>query len=412
MEGLGCGEVAFSWGCTAGTAAATDVAISGKVARALQAPALTEPTAARRSGLQTLLMALPFGAMAAVAAVDLLGGPTLGLLPLMSLGPALAAVSLRPLATALTGVVALGIGALLAVYDHRIDSRPGIVALATVCGVTVAGTVASAARHRREREVTNLLAVAHVARRVLLHPVPGRVGPVRIAVLYKAANAAARIGGDLYEVIVTHGKVRLIVGDVQGKGLDAVQTAAVVLGAFREAAYDEPDLGTIAARIELSLERQSRDEEFVTAVLAQIEADGSSAELLNCGHPAPVRVHRGGVQFVDPPETGLPLGLTELASSPRKQSVVALGDHDKLLFYTDGISEARGKSGEFYPLADCGPLLGGEDPAAALDRLHEDVIRHAGHALSDDSAMLLLSHEAGDAGLNASDRLQRLRYPE
>ena len=126
-------------------------------------------------------------------------------------------------------------------------------------------------------------------------------------------------------MIVTHGKVRLIVGDVQGKGLDAVQTAAVVLGAFREAAYDEPDLGTIAARIELSLERQSRDEEFVTAVLAQIEADGSSAELLNCG----IRRRSGCTVVVSssfhPPEAGLPLGLTELGVGAAKQSVVALG---------------------------------------------------------------------------------------
>lgn len=45
------------------------------------------------------------------------------------------------------------------------------------------------------------------------------------------------------------GTARLVVADVQGKGLAAVQTAAVVLAAFRESAYDAPDLADIAGRI-------------------------------------------------------------------------------------------------------------------------------------------------------------------
>jgi len=66
-----------------------------------------------------------------------------------------------------------------------------------------------------------------------------------MAVRYISASASAQIGGDLYAVIMTAGSVRLIVGDVQGKGLAAVQTAATVLGAFREAAYDAADLALI-----------------------------------------------------------------------------------------------------------------------------------------------------------------------
>ena len=62
-----------------------------------------------------------------------------------------------------------------------------------------------------------------------------------------------------------------------------------------------------------------------------------------------------------------------------------------MLFYTDGVSEARDKSGEFYPLDGCGALLDGQDLDTGLDRLRDDVTRYVGHALRDDAAMLLIS---------------------
>jgi serine phosphatase RsbU (regulator of sigma subunit) len=352
----------------------------------------TEP--ALRVGAQVALGVLPFTVMGAVAAVDILTGPALGFLPLLSLGPALAAVSLRPLPTALVGALALVACALLAGYDGLLQSNRALIALATIAGVTAAGMIASAARHRRKRELADVRAVAEAAQRVLLHPVPHQIGPVRVAVRYISASAAAQIGGDLYEVIAAPQAVRLIVADVQGKGLTAVQTAAVALGAFREAAYEAPGLAEIAERIELSLRRQPTTEEFVTAVLAQITC-GPTIEILNCGHPPPLLVSGGAAHFIDPPEAGLPLGLSQLAASPRKTGSLRLGPGDRMLFYTDGISEARDKSGRFYPLDRCSALFDSQHPDAALDRLRDDVIRHVGHRLADDAAMLLISPRLG-----------------
>jgi Stage II sporulation protein E (SpoIIE) len=356
--------------------------------------ALTD--SAPRTRTQAALGILPFAVMGAVAAVDLLAGPRVGFLPLLSLGPALAAVSLRPAPTALVGALALAVCLPLAAYDGLLGSRPGVTALATIAGITVAGAVASAGRYRRERELADVTAVAEAAQRVLLRPVPRRIGSVRVAVRYISASPGARIGGDLYEVITAGGQaVRLIVADAQGKGLAAVQTAAVVLGAFREAAHDAPDLVEIAARIELSLERRAAAEEFVTAVLAQITDDGHAVEILNCGHPPPILLSGGAAHFIDPPEAGLPLGLAQLAVYPRKTDTVRLGPGERTLFYTDGISEARDKSGQFYPLQRCGPVLAGHDLDAALDRLGDEVIRHVGHRLQDDAAMLLIGPQPG-----------------
>ena len=373
--------------------------------RELEMPKAARTGAAPRRGVQVLLGVLPFAVMGAVAAVDVLAGPGFGFLPLLSLGPALAAVSLRPLHTVLVGGLALVMCLLLAVYDDLLESRRGVIALATIAGVTVAGAIASAGRHRRERELADVSAVAEAAQQVLLRPIPHEIGPVQVAVRYISASAAARIGGDLYEVIAARKAVWLIVADVQGKGLAAVQTAAVVLGAFREAAYDAPGLAEIATRIELSLQRQAAAEEFVTAVLAQIPGDGPAIEILNCGHPPPLLLRGGAAQFIEPPEAGLPLGLAQLAAIPRETATVGLGPGERMLFYTDGISEARDKSGDFYPLDRCGALCAGQDPEAALDRLRDDVIRHVGHKVRDDAAMLLISPQpgTGQAGNGPAD---------
>jgi serine phosphatase RsbU (regulator of sigma subunit) len=344
-----------------------------------------------RPRVQVLLTVLPFAIMGAVAAADVLAGSGMVLLALLSLGPALAAAALRPAPTALVGVLAFVLCLLLAAYDHLPESRRAFIALAAIGGVTVAGVIASAARDRRERQLADVTAVAEVAQRVLLHPLPREVGPLQVAVRYISASAAARIGGDLYEVIATRQAIRLIVADVRGKGLAAVQTAALVLGAFREAAHDAAGLAQIAARIERSLGRQAAAEEFVTAVLAQIPYSGSSIKILNCGHPPPLLLTGHAARRIEPCEAGLPLGLTQLAVSPRETSVIELSPGQRLLFYTDGISEARDKSGDFYPLDRCAALLAGQDLGAGLDSLCDQVIRYVGHQLRDDATTLLIS---------------------
>jgi serine phosphatase RsbU (regulator of sigma subunit) len=164
----------------------------------------------------------------------------------------------------------------------------------------------------------------------------------------------------------------------------------VVLGAFRESAYDAADLAHIAARIEASLEHQDAEEEFVTVVLAEISADGRHLGIVNCGHPAPLLIRDGQVTAVAPAEASLPLGLASLTQQARQASTIDVKDGDRLLFYTDGIAEARDRRGAFYPLERSGAILGLPDLGAALDTLIDDVLRHVGHALQDDAAMLLI----------------------
>jgi len=342
---------------------------------------------------QRVLDILPFAIMAAVSLAADVVGPGGGLLSLLSLGPAFAAVAGGVRKTVAVGAVALALCAIMAGYQVIGTWEMWALDSVTVAGVTVAAVIASSVRQRRERELAEVGAIAEVAQQVLLGPVPGELNSVRMAVRYMSATSRARIGGDLYEVVPAVDGCRLIVGDVQGKGLIGVKAAAAVLGAFREVAHDAADLHTIADRIEVSLGRQLTAEQFVTALLAEVSCDGSRVKLLSCGHPPPLLFSGGVAQFVEPVAPGLPLGLSQLAAVPRDVTTVPFGLGDQLLLYTDGVSEARDKAGGFFSLADCAAFSNGAEPESVLDHLQRDVLRHVGHALDDDAAMLLIRRE-------------------
>jgi serine phosphatase RsbU (regulator of sigma subunit) len=232
--------------------------------------------------------------------------------------------------------------------------------------------------------------VAEAAQQVLLRPVPGRLGPVRLAVRYLSASSQARVGGDLYDVVPTGRVVRLVVGDAEGKGLPAVQSAAALLGVFRDAAHEECSLAAIASRVETSLDRQLGDEEFVTAIFAEISEDGSKMELLSCGHPAPLLLGADQPRFVELGQRSLPLGLGRLTAEPRIPVTIALDPGEAVLFYTDGASEARDNAGAFFPLSSCPPVRSPGRYDTLVERLSRELTRYVGHAPDDDVAFLLV----------------------
>ncbi|MFI6511331.1 PP2C family protein-serine/threonine phosphatase [Streptosporangium sp. NPDC050855] len=344
---------------------------------------------------QDTLKLLPFVVMAVVALIDFGSGPTSGLLPLLALGPAFASVACGLTRTTVVGVVAFALCIMLGLYNDILWMPRTNITMVAILGVTVASVLASAGRLRHENQLADVRSVAEAAQRVLLRPVPRRAGPgIGVAVSYTSATAEARIGGDLYEVVSTPHGVRIIVGDVQGKGLEAVETAAVVLGAFREAAHDEGTLQGVVARLENALTRELSGEQFVTAVLAEI-GGGSAITVVNCGHPPPMVLGGdGGIWFADPPDEALPLGMSSLETSRPQPYRVPFEPGDQVLFYTDGVIEARDGAGEFYPLAERAHLLDGADPQGSLDALRADLLRHVGRPLGDDAAMLLLRHRA------------------
>ncbi|MEU1306376.1 PP2C family protein-serine/threonine phosphatase [Streptomyces shenzhenensis] len=276
---------------------------------------------------------------------------------------------------------------------------------AYVCTALVGflGTILAHHRIRRERTLADVRFVADIAQHVLLRPVPHRVGDLRLESFYLSASAEARIGGDLYEAVPTRHGVRLLIGDVRGKGLLAVETAATLLGSFREAAHDEPDLPALAARVETSVARRSDQlspseagERFVTAVIAEIRADEHAVRVVNRGHPPPLLIRPGEVRELDRGRSAPPLNLGMLVGEPYPVDVYPFVPGDQLLLYTDGVTETRDPAGTFYPLLERLRCWGPLPPRELLDRLHHDLLEYSHDQLHDDTAALavvLLPHQ-------------------
>ncbi|MBJ6999040.1 PP2C family protein-serine/threonine phosphatase [Streptomyces griseofuscus] len=265
------------------------------------------------------------------------------------------------------------------------------------------GTILAAHRIRRERTLADVRFVAEIAQRVLLRPLPQRIGNLRLESLYLSAAAEARIGGDLYEAVPTAFGVRLLIGDVRGKGLLAVETAAALLGAFREAAHDEPDLAALALRMERSMTRRAEHlggseigERFVTAIFAEIPADGRVIRVVNCGHPPPLLIRADDVLELDNGCSGPPLNLGVLLPDPHHVDSYPFEPGEQLLLYTDGVTETRDASGTFYPLAQRLRSFGPLPPHELLERLHHDLLEYSGDNLQDDTAALAACLVADD----------------
>lgn len=173
----------------------------------------------------------------------------------------------------------------------------------------------------------------------------------------------------------------------------------MVLTAFREAAPDVVDLADVSHRIESAMDRRTDGERFVTGLLAQVNPDGHLI-VFNHGHPAPLLLTSDGrIELVEPAVPVPPFGLTALAGSSHRQdnfTRVTLHAGDRLLLYTDGLSEARNSAGRFYPVSErAGPLLREASPETALGRLRADVAAFTGAPPDDDSALLLVEFAPG-----------------
>ncbi|EPH44228.1 hypothetical protein STRAU_2668 [Streptomyces aurantiacus JA 4570] len=197
-------------------------------------------------------------------------------------------------------------------------------------------------RMRCKAALVRMTRVAELTQQALVRPLPSDLGGLATAVQSRSASAGVLVGGDLYDAVLLPCGPRLVVGDVRGHGLDAVRISAAVLSAFRHTAATEPDLIRLAHALDDRVRDDLDDEDFVTLLLADFVP--GAVRLVNCGHPPPLRVGRR-MELIEPPYPSPPLGLWP---TPRLHTV-PLSPEQRLLFYTDGLTEARDAHGT--PLA-------------------------------------------------------------
>ncbi|MGW0898426.1 PP2C family protein-serine/threonine phosphatase [Streptomyces goshikiensis] len=327
---------------------------------------------------------------------DLLTPPKFTGSPFFTAGPLIAASVFSLAATVVTGALASVAVVALHFSNSTFWRVEALTELATVLTVSGLAILINRVVRRSGERLASARDIAEAAQRAVLPKPAERIGGLHVAARYEAAQADAFIGGDLYAVQDTPYGVRLAVGDVRGKGLGAVEAVAVVLGAFREAAETEPTLEGVARRLERALAREGsrRDsldvvEGFTTCVLGEVPPGGGALRLVNRGHPEPLLLSAdGSLAVLAPAEPALPLGMGDLAVWPDRAEEWPFPEGSTLLLYTDGLTEARSGTGEFYDPADrlSGSVFSGPD--ALLGALSRDVRRHTGGGTTDDMALL------------------------
>ncbi|MHB9860680.1 PP2C family protein-serine/threonine phosphatase [Streptomyces sp. YIM S03343] len=319
--------------------------------------------------------------------------------PLLTAAPLVAAPLYSRRGTVLTGLAAV-LAAVAVLIGHAtrhvVVAVGAVTELVTVTTVAVLAVLINILVQRGQRQLASVREIAEAAQLAVLPEPEERIGGLDIAARYEAAQAGASIGGDLYAVQDSPHGVRLIVGDVRGKGMGAVGIVAVVIGAFREAAEQEATLEAVAQRLERALVREDNRREavdavegFTTAVLAEIPQGEPLVRVVNRGHPPPLLLLADGtVRVLHADTAALPLGLGELSALPDRTQETDFPPGATLLLYTDGLSEARDAHGVFY---DPETGLGGRTfpgPQPLLTALAAEAHRHAGGGLTDDMALL------------------------
>ncbi len=222
---------------------------------------------------------------------------------------------------------------------------------------------------------------------------PDRVPGVRFGTLYRSATAAARVGGDFYDVFETGGHtVALLVGDVSGKGLDAASVTALARNAVRIYGSEGLRPSEVMSRTSDVLRRFTSPETFVTAFFGVLDMRTGALTYVSAGHPEGMIVGAGGYVATLPGESPV-LGAFEDVEFAERVTMVA--PTDTILIYTDGVTEARGGR-ELYGSERLSALLegvGDADPLTLPAKVFAAIEAFAEGRLRDDVAMLAVRRE-------------------
>jgi hypothetical protein len=236
---------------------------------------------------------------------------------------------------------------------------------------------------RRRRE----LDLAAELRWSTLPPVTFRSLEVRIAAVLEPAY---EIAGDTFDYAANGRTAHVAIVDAMGHGLQASRAADLAVAAYRNARRRGAALVDTVAAMDAAVRGEYADSIFVTGQLAELDVDRGALRWVNAGHPRPLRLRHGRAQ----PLTGdpyLPIGLGDVTT---EAVLTSLEPGDAVLFFTDGIVDARSRSGERFGerrladrLATC--AAGGLSVAETARRLSLEVAEHR-RADPDDDATLLL----------------------
>jgi sigma-B regulation protein RsbU (phosphoserine phosphatase) len=198
---------------------------------------------------------------------------------------------------------------------------------------------------------------------------------------------AGSVGGDWYDFIpLRDGRWGLVLADVSGKGTAAALLMSATRGMLRSLAQTGSGPAEVLTRLNNMMIEDFPSGRFVTMVYAELDPSSRVLRIANAGHLSPLLVEPSGHRWINH-EHGLPLGIS---ASKFSEAEVTLGEHSRIAFYSDGITEAEIDSGEEYGAERLLAQMQSTD--ITLDGLLADVRKFAnGTGLRDDATVILVS---------------------
>ncbi len=213
--------------------------------------------------------------------------------------------------------------------------------------------------------------------------------------LFAVMTPAREMGGDFYDFFpLAGGRVGVVVADVSGKGVPAAFFMAVARTEMQNAALAHAQPGAALQAVNELLCRQNPLELFVTLLYGIFEPDSGKLTYACGGHTPPIRVDAAGRSELLPGTDGVALGVMD--GLDYNQTAITLGAGERVVLYTDGITEAFSATGELFGearlLAACG-----SDARQSARSTTERVIAAvdafcAGAEVSDDVTCLVLRY--------------------
>ncbi len=209
---------------------------------------------------------------------------------------------------------------------------------------------------------------------------------------------AGSVGGDWYDFIPLHdGRWGLVLADVSGKGTAAALLMSATRGMLRSLAQTGSGPAEVLTRLNQLMIEDFPSGRFVTMVYAELDPSSRVLRIANAGHLAPLLVEPSGHRWIKH-EHGLPLGIS---ASKFSETAVTLGEHSRIAFYSDGITEAELDSGEEYGADRL--LAQVQSPNVTPDSLLADVRKFTnGTGLRDDATVIMVGPRGAEAGSSAS----------
>lgn len=273
--------------------------------------------------------------------------------------------------------------------------RDGAAMLGTVIGHLLVTKTAYGDSIRRIRRSRPMATEGELLWRTLPPLTCATTGVVLAAVL----EPCYQVGGDAFDYAVDHDALRMGVFDAVGHGLAAALTSTLTLAATRAARTEGRDLPGVATAADEAIAGQSSELRYVTAILAELDLSTGVLRYLNAGHPAAVLLRGGKVVATLDAAHRKPLGIPDRAEVAGQQ----LQPGDRLLFYTDGITEARDVHGDFFGLARLLDLaerhtVSGLPAPESLRRLSHAVLDHQRGRLHDDATLMIVEWSPDGTG--------------